>query len=59
MSNHSDTKRLRDELARSMAEVRKRNGILEQQRIQNEQQRIQNEQLRAAGQGGGGRGTRA
>ena len=44
MSNPSDTKRLRDELARSMAEVRKRNGILEQQRIQNEQQRIQNEQ---------------
>ena len=55
MSNPSEDGLLRDELARAMAEARKRDGILEQQRIRIGQLRIQNGQLGggrvAAGQG--------
>ncbi len=66
MPNPSEARLLRDEPARAIAEAGKRDGILEQQRVQNEQQRVQNEQKdiqikqlrgqldRGAGRGGAG-----
>ena len=62
MSSPSEIKLLRDELARVIAEVKKRDAALEQLRVQNEQLRIeveqlkvQNEQLRGQLDKGGGR----
>ena len=46
MSNPSEVILLRDELARVIAEVKKRDRVLEQQGVQIEQLRIQNEQLK-------------
>ena len=45
MSNPSEIKLLRDELARVIAEVKKRDGALERAEAQNEQLRMQIEQL--------------
>ena len=64
MPNPSEVRVLRDELARAMAEVTKRDAALERQRaqieqlgIQNERQRAQIEQLRAQPGRGGGAGA--
>ena len=65
MSSPSEVKLLRDELARVIAEVKKRDAALEQQGIQIEQMRIQIEQLKVQNEqlrgqldkGGGGRIT--
>lgn len=46
MSNPSEVKLLRDELARIIAEVKKRDAALERQSIQIEQMRIEIEQLK-------------
>ncbi|MDE0526669.1 MAG: hypothetical protein OXI27_08780 [Thaumarchaeota archaeon] len=62
MPSPSEIKLLRDELARVIAEVKKRDAALEQLKVQNEQLRIeieqlkvQNEQLRGQLDKGGGR----